>query len=54
MFLRQRTQGGGFGPAMKRVAALYKMPEAKVTEGVSIDDYLTWRAVRFADRDEIG
>ena len=28
--------------------------EAKVTEGVSIDDYSTWRAVRFADRDEIG
>ena len=29
-------------------------PEAKVTEGVSIDDYSTWRAVRFAERDEIG
>ena len=24
---------------MKRLAVLYKMPEAKVTEGVSIDDY---------------
>ena len=24
------------------------------TEGVSIDDYSTWRAVRFAERDEIG
>ena len=23
-------------------------------EGVSIDDYSTWRAVRFADRDEVG
>ena len=45
---------GGFGPAMKRVAALHKLPEAKITEGVSIDDYSTWRAVRFADRDEIG
>ena len=45
---------GGFGPAMKRVAALYKLPEAKVTEGVSIDDYSTWRATRFADPDEIG
>ena len=45
---------GGFGPAMKRLAALYKMPKAKVTEGVSIDDYSTWRAVRFAERDEIG
>ncbi len=45
---------GGFGGAMKRLAVLYKMPEAKVTEGVSIDDYSTWRAVRFAERDEIG
>ena len=45
---------GGFGPAMKRAAALHKLPEAKLTEGVSIDDYSTWRAVRFADRDEIG
>ena len=39
---------------MKRLAVLYKMPEVKVTEGVSIDDYSTWRAVRFADRDEVG
>ena len=31
-----------------------RQPEAKLTEGVSIDDYSTWRAVRFADRDEIG
>ena len=45
---------GGFGGAMKRLAVLYKMPEAKTTEGVSIDDYSTWRAVRFADRDEVG
>ena len=45
---------GGFGPAMKRSAYLQKLPEAKVTEGVSIDDYSTWRAVRFADRDEVG
>ena len=29
-------------------------PQTKVTEGVSIDDYSTWRAVRFADPDEIG
>ena len=47
-------QYGGFGKAMKRVAALYKLPEAKLTEGVSIDDYSTYRAVRFAERDEIG
>ena len=39
---------------MKRAAALYKVPEAKVTEGVSIDDYSTWLAVRFAERDEGG
>ena len=45
---------GGFGGAMKRLAVLYKMPEAKVTEGVSIDDYSTWRATRLAERDEIG
>ena len=45
---------GGFGGAMKRSAALQRLPEAKVTEGVSIDDYSTWRATRFADRDEIG
>ena len=44
---------GGRGPAMKRAAALMRMsPEAKA--GVSIDDYSTWRAVRFADRDEVG
>ena len=29
-------------------------PAAKLTEGVSIDDYSTWRAVRFAERDETG
>ena len=45
---------GGFGPAMKRSAYLQKLPEAKITEGVLIDDYSTWRAVRFADPDEIG
>ena len=45
---------GGFGEAMQRAVALHNVPEAKVTEGVSIDDYSTWRAVRFADPDEIG
>ena len=48
------VQYGGFGKAMKRAAALTNMPQAKLTEGVSIDDYSTWRAVRFADRDEVG
>ena len=45
---------GGFGGAMKRSAALQTLPQAKLTEGVSIDDYSTWRAVRFAERDEVG
>ena len=45
---------GGERLAMKRAAALMKMPAARLTEGVSIDDYSTWRAVRFADRDETG
>ncbi len=45
---------GGRGPAMKRVAALSKTPEANLTEGVSIDDYSTWQAVRFVDRDQRG
>ena len=45
---------GGERLAMKRAAALMRMPAAKLTEGVSIDDYSTWRAVRFADRDEGG
>ena len=45
---------GGFGKALQRLAALERLPEAKVTEGVSIDDYSTWRAVRFAERDEVG
>ena len=39
---------------MQRSAALQRLPEAKLTEGVSIDDYSTWRAVWFADRDEVG
>ena len=44
---------GGRGPAIQRAAALMRMPpEAKA--GVSIDDFSTWRAVRFADRDETG
>ena len=45
---------GGFAEAGRRSVELQRLPEAKVTEGVSIDDYSTWRAVRFADRDEIG
>ena len=47
-------QYGGFNAALQRLAALERLPEAKLTEGVSIDDYSTWRATRFADRDETG
>ena len=45
---------GGFNAAMKKGAELESLPKAKVTEGVSIDDYSTYRATRFADPDEIG
>ena len=45
---------GGFNAAMKKGAELESLPQAKLTEGVSIDDYSTWRATRFADSDEIG
>ena len=45
---------GGFDGAMERLGVLYEMPEATVTEGVSIDHYSTWRAVRFAEQDEVG
>ena len=44
----------GFAEAGRRSVELQSLPEAKLTEGVSTDDYSTWRAVRFADRDEIG
>ena len=40
---------GGFGGAMQRSAALQSLPEAKLTEGVSIDDYSTFRATRFSE-----
>ena len=45
---------GGFSKAARRSVELQRRPETKLTEGVSIDDYSTWRAVRFADRDEVG
>ena len=48
------AQYGGFGGAMKRSAELQSLPEARVTEGVSIDDYSTWRATRFAAPQETG
>ena len=48
---------GGHAQAMKRAHELFHTPEPEANEakaGVSIDDFLTWRAVRFADRDETG
>ena len=43
------AQYGGMGEAGKRYMALRKLPEAELAEGVSIDDYSTYRATRFAD-----
>ena len=45
---------GGFAEAGRRSVELQRLPEAKVTEGVSIDDYSTWRATRFADPEQTG
>ena len=45
---------GGRNPALTRLLELFRMPAANVTEGVSIDDYDTWRAGRFADQNETG
>ena len=39
---------GGWNEALQRLVQLQKLPEAKVTGGVSIDDYSTWFAERFA------
>ena len=47
-------QYGGMNQAVERYKELLTLPEAELAEGVSIDDYSTWRAVRFADPDEIG
>ena len=45
---------GGFAAAGRRSAELQRLPEARVTEGVSIDDYSTFRATRFAAWAEAG
>ena len=47
-------QYGGFAAAGRRLAELQRLPEARVTEGVSIDEYSTFRATRFADSEETG
>ena len=39
---------GGFNGALQRLAELQRMPESQVTENVSIDEYSTFRASRFA------
>ena len=43
------AQYGGMGEAGKRYMALLKLPEAELAEGVSIDDYSTYRATRFSE-----
>ena len=48
------AQYGGFAAAGRRLAELQRLPEARVTEGVSIDGYSTFRATRFADSEETG
>ena len=42
-------QYGGMQGAINRYIALGKLPEANLAEGVSIDDYSTYRATRFSE-----
>ena len=41
-------QWGGWHPARERWFELEKLPEAKLAEGVKIDECSTYRATRFA------
>ena len=43
------AQYGGMGEAGKRYMALEQLPEANLAEGISIDDYSTFRATRFSE-----
>ena len=43
------TQYGGMQGAVERYKELMTLPEVKLAKGVSIDDYSTYRATRFAD-----
>ena len=43
------AQYGGMGEAGKRYMALRQLPEANLAEGISIDDYSTYRATRFSE-----
>ena len=40
---------GGINQAAERYKELLTLPEAELVEGVSIDDYSTYRATRFAN-----
>ena len=42
------AEHGGFNAAMRKGADLESLPEARVTEGVSIDEFSTYRAIRFS------
>ena len=42
-------QYGGMQEAINRYIALGTLPEAELAEGVSIDDYSTFRATRFSE-----
>ena len=46
--LEMFDQYGGMQEAINRYIALGKLPEAELTEGVSIDGYSTFRATRFS------
>ena len=43
------AQYGGMVEAGKRYMALQQLPEANLAEGISIDDYSTYRATRFSE-----
>ena len=43
------AQYGGMSQAAERYKELLTLPEAELAEGVSIDDYSTYRATRFSE-----
>ena len=43
------SQYGGMNRGRERYKELLKLPEAELVKGVSIDDYSTYRATRFAE-----
>ena len=46
------AQYGGFAEVGRRYVELMRFPEAKLTKGVSLNNYSTWRATRFAVRED--